>query len=148
MCLCGPAPGPQGSPERPLPRPPVTLGADLSLAYNGILIPPHVCPKDDPMESIKISEDLRPLSDLKSKGSDIVRQASESGRPVILTRHGRGVAAVLSIDAFEELQEQARRAELQRAVDDAERDLEAGRHVSHSDVEAKLKRWARGEAQT
>lgn len=97
------------------------------------------------MDSLRISEDLRPLSDLKSKASEIVRQANENRRPIVLTRHGRGVAVVLSLEVFEELQTEARRAELQRAVEDAERDLEAGHHVSHRDVESKLKRWTRGE---
>jgi antitoxin YefM len=98
------------------------------------------------MDNLKISEDLRPLSDLKSKASEIVRQANENGRPVVLTRHGRGVAVVLSLELFEEMQADARRTELQRAVEDAERDLEAGHHVSHTEVESKLKRWTRGEA--
>jgi len=35
--------------------------------------------------------------------------------------------------------------DLQKGVDEAERDLAQGRWVEHSDVEAKLKRWAAGE---
>jgi len=98
------------------------------------------------MATLKVSEDLRPLSDLKARAGDIVRQAGETGRPIVLTRHGRGVAVVLSIDAFEQLQHDAQRAALQRAVEDAERDLAAGHEVAHAQVEAKLKRWAGGKA--
>ena len=94
------------------------------------------------MSILKVSEDLRPLSDLKSRASDIVRQVSETGRPVVLTRHGRGVAVVLSIDVFEEFQQAMHRVALQRAVEDAESDLATGNQVAHEEVKTKLERWA------
>ena len=98
------------------------------------------------MAVLKVSEDLRPLSDLKARAGDVVRQAGETGRPIVLTRHGRGVAVVLSIEAFEELQHDAQRAVVQRAVENAERDLVAGHEVADEQVEAKLRRWAGGGA--
>jgi prevent-host-death family protein len=97
------------------------------------------------MPHLKLSQDLRPVSDLKRQTSDIIHQVQETGRPVVLTEQGRGVAVVLSIQAFEDLQRSAERVKLQRAVDEAERDLAEGKWVEHSDVEAKLQRWAAGE---
>lgn len=97
------------------------------------------------MTHFKLSQDLRPLSDLERQTSEVIHQVQETGRPVVLTEQGRGVAVVLSIKAFEDLQSSAERMELQRAVDEAERDLAQGKWVEHSDVEAKLKRWAAGE---
>ena len=97
------------------------------------------------MPVLKLTEDLVPLSDLKSHAADVVRQAKETGRPVVLTRHGRGVAVVLSIQAFDELTEAARRRELQRAVEDGERDIAEGREARHEDVVAELDRWASGK---
>jgi antitoxin YefM len=97
------------------------------------------------MARMRLSEDLRPLSDLKTQTSELIQQAQTTGRPVVLTRHGRGVAVLLSLEAFEDLQTSAERQELQRAVDEAERDMAEGRWVEHSEVKAKLKRWA-GEA--
>ncbi|MEA2603255.1 MAG: hypothetical protein QOF89_4247 [Acidobacteriota bacterium] len=94
------------------------------------------------MARMRLSEDLRPLSDLKTQTSEIIQQAQASGRPVVLTRHGRGVAVLLSVEAFEDLQTSAEALELQRAVDGAERDMAEGRWVEHSEVKAKLKRWA------
>jgi prevent-host-death family protein len=93
----------------------------------------------------KLSEDLRPLSDLKTQTSEVIHQVQESGRPVVLTRHGRGVAVVLSIEAFEELQSSADRLRLQRAVEEAEQDIAEGNWVEHSRVVAKLKRWSADE---
>ena len=97
------------------------------------------------MPSLKLSEDLRPLSDLESRASEVIDQARQTGRPVVITRDGRGVAVVLSVEAFEELQLSSGTSELQRAVEDAERDLAEGRWVEHSDVLAKLQRWSIGE---
>jgi prevent-host-death family protein len=97
------------------------------------------------MASFKLSEDLRPLSDLESRATEVIDQARETGRPVVITREGRGVAVVLSVEAFEELQCTAGTSELQRAVEDAERDLAEGRWVEHSEVLAKLQRWSIGE---
>jgi prevent-host-death family protein len=98
------------------------------------------------MRALKLSEDVRPLSDLEARPTEIVEQVRATGRPVVITREGRGVAVMLSIQAFEELQDSAETGELQRAVEDAERDITEGRWVEHSEVLAKLKRWSTGEA--
>ena len=95
------------------------------------------------MVPMKIAEDLRPLSDLKAHASAVVKQAQESGRPVVLTRHGRGVAVVLSVEAFEELQASARREELQAAVDAGEKAYAAGEWVDNNEVEKELLAWER-----
>jgi prevent-host-death family protein len=90
------------------------------------------------MRAIKVAEDVKPLSDLKTRAGDIVRQAEETGRPVIITRHGRGVAVVLSVAAYDEFQALAARVRLQRAIAEAERDVAEGRTVPHEEVVA---RW-------
>lgn len=97
------------------------------------------------MAQPKLSEDLRPLSDLETQSFEVVRQARTTGRPVVLTREGRGVAVLLSVEAFEEMQTSVERHEVQRAVDEAERDIAEGNWVEGSDVVVKLRRWATGE---
>ena len=42
-------------------------------------------------------------------------------------------------------QRRARRSKLQRAVDEAERDLADSNWVEHSEIDAKLRRWSTGE---
>ncbi|HWM91174.1 MAG TPA: type II toxin-antitoxin system Phd/YefM family antitoxin [Thermoanaerobaculia bacterium] len=97
------------------------------------------------MPHLKLSQDLRPISDLERQTSEVIHQVQETGRPVVLTEQGRGVAVVLSIEAFEDLQRSAERLEFQRTVDAAEHDIAQGNWVEHSEIEAKLKRWAAGE---
>jgi prevent-host-death family protein len=97
------------------------------------------------MAHLKPSQDLRPVSDLETQSSMVIQQVRETGRPVVLTDHGRGVAVVLSIEAFEDLERSASRLELQRAVDEAERDLAQGNWIKHTEIEGKLRRWSAGE---
>jgi antitoxin YefM len=96
------------------------------------------------MAQLTISRDIRPISDLKAKGSEIVTQAADTGRPVVLTRHGRGVAVVLSVDEYERLQQTAERAALAAALREGERDVEAGRTLTHEEMRAK---WLADDAE-
>jgi prevent-host-death family protein len=98
------------------------------------------------MAQLRLNEDLRPLADLESQAAEVVQQATETGRPIVLTSEGKGVAVLLSISTFQELEESAERQILQRAVEDAERDLAQGHWVDHSEIEAKLKEWAKSAA--
>ncbi len=89
------------------------------------------------MTQLMISRDIRPISDLKAKGSEIVTQAANTGRPVVLTRHGRGVAVVLAVDEYERLQQAAERGALVAALREGEQDVEAGRVLTHEEMRAK-----------
>ena len=47
-----------------------------------------------------------PLGDVKVNPGAVVRQTNESGRPVLLTSRGRGVAVVQSLTRYEEQQDE------------------------------------------
>ena len=89
------------------------------------------------MTQLTISRDIRPISDLKAKGSEIVTQATDTGRPVVLTRHGRGVAVVLAVQDFERLQKAAENGALVSAIREAEEDVAAGRTLTQEQMRAK-----------
>ena len=85
--------------------------------------------------TVKFSEDVIPLGDLKVNPGKVVRHVDETGRPVLLTSHGRGVAVVQSLDEFESAQEER---EFMRAVVAGLADLENGRESTLSDVKRQL----------
>ncbi len=89
------------------------------------------------MPSLMISEDIRPISDLKARGSEIVAQVTETRRPVVLTRHGRGVAVVLGVEEYERLQRCVEHSILMDALREGERDAAAGRVLAHDEMRAK-----------
>lgn len=84
---------------------------------------------------IKFSEDLVPLTDLKTNPGRVVKHVAEVRRPVLLTNRGRGVAVVQSIADYEKSEEE--RA-FMRAVVEGLADLEAEREVSLDEAKARL----------
>jgi len=57
------------------------------------------------MQRIKFSEDIKPISDLRAKGAEIINQVKTTKRPILITQRGRGVAVLLEISEFEKQQE-------------------------------------------
>jgi|APSaa5957512622_1039677.scaffolds.fasta_scaffold74727_1 antitoxin YefM len=78
------------------------------------------------MPILKISEDLRPLSDMKARPNDVVTQTCATGRPVVLTRYGKGVAVLMSVESYEELQVSSARLRLIAALREAEKAVQEG----------------------
>ncbi len=85
--------------------------------------------------SIKFSEDLGPLTDLKVNPGRVVKHVTEVHRPVLLTSRGRGVAVVQSVGDYEKAEEER---EFMRAVVAGLADLEVGREVSLDEARERL----------
>jgi len=81
--------------------------------------------------SVKFSEDVVPLGEMKVNPGKVVRRIDETGRPVLLTSHGRGVAVVQGLDEFEAAQEER---DFMRAVVAGLADIEAGRVIALDEV--------------
>ena len=85
--------------------------------------------------TIKFSEDLVRLTDLKVNPGRVVKHATEVHRPVLVTSRGRGVAVVQSVSDYEKAEEE--RA-FMRAVIAGLADLEAEREVSLDEAKVRL----------
>jgi prevent-host-death family protein len=85
--------------------------------------------------TVKFSEDIVPLGEMKVNPGKIVRRVDETGRPVLLTSHGRGVAVVQSLSDYEAVQEER---DFMRAVVAGLADIDAGRVVSLDEVKSRL----------
>lgn len=77
----------------------------------------------------KLSRDIQPLSEFRAHTAKFVRQVQETGRPLVLTQHGRGAAVLLDITEYERLVE---RSELAEDVRTAEAQLERGEGMDHA----------------
>lgn len=77
----------------------------------------------------KLSRDIQPLSEFRAHTAKFVRQVQETGRPLVLTQHGRGAAVLLDIAEYERLVE---RSELAEDVRTAEAQLARGEGVDHA----------------
>ena len=85
--------------------------------------------------AVKFSEDIIPLTDLKTNPGRVVRQVADSRRPVLLTSRGRGVAVVQSVAEYEAAQEER---EFMRAVVQSIANVEPGHEVSIEETRDRL----------
>lgn len=85
--------------------------------------------------SVKFSQDVVPITDLKVNPGRIVKHTAEAHRPVLLTSRGRGVAVVQSIADYETAEDERT---FMKAVVAGLADLEAGRELSFAEVMVRL----------
>ena len=85
--------------------------------------------------SVKFSEDVVPLSDLKVNPGKIVSQTQDTHRPILLTSRGRGVAVVQGLEDYEKTAEELR---FVKAVAQGLIDARDGNTVSLEDTKKAL----------
>lgn len=85
--------------------------------------------------TIKFSEDVIPLADIKINPGKVVRHTSETHRPVLLTSRGRGVAVMQSLEDYEKIEEEKT---FMRAVVEGLSDLDNEQQSNISDVKKRL----------
>lgn len=87
------------------------------------------------MAKPRFSKDTRSLSDFRANVAAVVRQARRKRRPVLLTQRGRDAAVLMGVSQYQALVEEL---ELLRDVRTAERQLTAGRGISHSKARSQV----------
>lgn len=87
------------------------------------------------MLPLKLDEDIRPLSEFRAGVASFVRRVNDTGRPLVLTRRGRGVAVVVDIREFEAMRE---RLGLLEDIAHAEAQLAAGEGIPHEEAKARV----------
>ena len=90
------------------------------------------------MQRLKIDQDIRSLSEVRTGIANFIKQVHDTKRPVIITQHGKGVAVLLDAHEYEAMQE---KLELLADVQISLNQLENGQGVAHEDAkETILKR--------
>lgn len=83
------------------------------------------------MTSIRVSEDIVPVSDFKARASEWLRRIAGSGHPLVITQNGKAAGVLLSPAAFDEL---AERQQFLAAVQEGMADEQAGRSHTTGEV--------------
>ncbi len=86
------------------------------------------------------TDDVKPVTDLKVQASSMVDQVVRTGRPMLITRRGRGVAVLVDVEQFERMQEALA---FGQAVDEGAAQAERGEFATDAEVEAVLGRRAK-----
>jgi len=87
------------------------------------------------MQRLKIDQDIRPLSEVRTGIANFIKQVHDTKRPVIITQHGKGVAVLLDAHEYEAMQE---KLELLTDVQISLNQLESGQGISHEDAKEKV----------
>ena len=83
------------------------------------------------MQRLKIDQDIRPLSEVRTGIANFIKQVHDTKRPVIITQHGKGVAVLLDAHEYEAMQE---KLELLTDVQMSLNQLENGQGIDHEDA--------------
>jgi len=87
------------------------------------------------MQRLKIDQDIKPLSEVRTGIANFIKQVHETKRPVIITQHGKSVAVLLDTHEYEAMQEQL---ELLTDVQLSLNQLESGQGIDHEDAKEKV----------
>ena len=83
------------------------------------------------MQRIKIDQDIRPLSEVRTGIANFIKQVHDTKRPLIITQHGKGVAVLLDAHEYEAMQE---KLELLTDIQISLNQLENGEGIDHKDA--------------
>jgi len=87
------------------------------------------------MRRLKVSEDIRPLSEFRTGIASFVKQVHDTRRPLVITQHGKGVAVLLDADEYEAM---AEKIELLQDIQTSVSQIDAGQGVDHEDAKARV----------
>jgi antitoxin YefM len=87
------------------------------------------------MQPLRLDEDIRSLSEFRSGVAAFVKRVKDTGRPLVLTQRGRGVAVLVDIREFESMRE---RLETLEDIAVARAQLDAGEGIPHDVAKARV----------
>ncbi|MHB0981369.1 MAG: type II toxin-antitoxin system Phd/YefM family antitoxin [Thermoleophilia bacterium] len=88
------------------------------------------------MPPIRPSSDVLPVTEFRANTSAMIEQMHSTGRPLILTQHGRSAAVLLDPSVYESLIDEI---ELLRDLSVSEAQIAAGQVVSHDEVARRMR---------
>ena len=55
------------------------------------------------MDTINLEEDIRPLSEFRANTASLVKQVKKTGRPLVLTQHGKSTVVLLDVGHYQSM---------------------------------------------
>jgi len=84
---------------------------------------------------MSIEEDIRPITYLKAKTADLLKQVNETGRPVVITQNGEPKAVIQDPRSYESMRNAIGMLKL---LAQGEEDVRKGKLVPQADLLARL----------
>ena len=92
---------------------------------------------------MKMKEDIRPVTYLKSKAADLLTQINATRRAVVITQNGKARAVLQDPESYEQMR---RAIGLLKLVAQGETDVQAGRTVAADAVFGGLRKKVAGRS--
>lgn len=86
---------------------------------------------------IRLDTDIRPVSEFRANAAGLIDQVKSSGRPLVLTQHGRSAAVVLDVNDFQQMVDEI---EVLRDIQTSVQQIEAGKGITNRDAKAELRK--------
>ncbi len=80
---------------------------------------------------MKLTEDIKPVTYMKTRAAELLRTLGETRRPVVITQNGEPKGVLLDVDSYQELRDGVL---LLKLAAQGEADVRAGRTVGQSQV--------------
>ncbi len=84
-----------------------------------------------------LSEDIKPISYLKSKTADVINNVNENKRSIIITQNGEAKAVIQDIKSYENMQNSLN---LLKLIVQSENDIENSNTISQEDMFTSLEK--------
>ena len=88
------------------------------------------------LHSVNLSESITPITQLKQRSADLIRQVRESGKPIVITQNGKAAAILQDVATWQRQQDAI--AMLKLAVQGSA-ELDAGEGIGHGEVSARVR---------
>ncbi len=86
---------------------------------------------------MKISTDIKPVTYLKSKAADMLRQVNETHRPIIITQNGEPKAVLQDPESYENMRNAIG---LLKLISQGEEEIRKGKYKTQDEVFADLEK--------
>ncbi len=81
------------------------------------------------MRQVNLEEDIKPLSEFRANAATLVKQVKDTGRPLVITQHGKSSAILLDVKEYQALLD---KIEILQDIQLAEQQIVDGKGVDHS----------------
>jgi len=81
--------------------------------------------------SINLSQDIKPISYIKTNAADMMRYVNDNKNPIVITQNGEAKAVLVDIESYQKMQDAFT---LLKIVQLSEKDVRAGNFKQSNDV--------------
>ena len=87
--------------------------------------------------SINLSQDIKPISYIKTNAADMMRYVNDNKNPIVITQNGEAKAVLVDIESYQKMQDAFT---LLKIVQLSEKDVRAGNYKDSKQVFSEIKK--------